>query len=103
MDISNAIRLCRSRKRITLAELSKRTDLSESYLSLLERGERKDPTLSTIEAIAKGLEIPLSLLIFLGSDPSETSSLPEEVREKLSMAIVQLLQAANADPQQPLV
>lgn len=103
MNLGNAIRLCRSRKKLTLAELADRTDLSESYLSLLERGERKDPKLSSVEAIARGLEVPVSLLMFLGSDASETSSLPVEVREKLSTAIVQLLQATNADPQGTLV
>lgn len=102
MDLGNAIRLCRSRKQLTLAELAERTGLSESYISLLERGAR-DPTLSSIEAISRGLEVPVSLLVFLGSDASETSSLPTEVREKLSAAIVQLLQASNADPQRTLV
>jgi transcriptional regulator with XRE-family HTH domain len=102
MELGKAIRMCRSRKELTLAELAKRTKLSESYLSLLERGNR-DPTLSTIEAIARGLEVPVSLLVFLGSDASETSSLPPEVREKLSTAIIQLLQAANESPQQSLV
>lgn len=103
MDIGNAIRLCRSRKKMTLAKLAERTNLSESYLSLLERGVRKDPTLSSIGSIAKGLEVPVSLLVFLGSDASETGSLPMEVREKLSTAIVQLLQATSEDPQRTLV
>ena len=102
MDLGNAIRLCRSRKQLTLAALSDRTGLSESYLSLLERGAR-DPTLSSIESISRGLEVPVSLLVFLGSDAAETSSLPAEVREKLSTAIVQLLQTTNADPQRTLV
>ena len=102
MNLGNAIRLCRSRKQLTLAELGKRSGLSESYISLLERGDR-DPTLSSIESISRGLEVPVSLLVFLGSDASETSSLPVEVREKLSAAIVQLLQASNADPQRALV
>jgi transcriptional regulator with XRE-family HTH domain len=103
MDIGNAIKVCRSRKKLTLAQLARRTNLSESYISLLERGERKDPTLSSIESIARGLEVPMSLLVFLGSDASETSSLPVEVREKLSTAIVQLLQATDADRQGTLV
>jgi transcriptional regulator with XRE-family HTH domain len=102
MDLGSAIRQCRSRKKLTLAALSQRTGLSESYLSLLERGAR-DPTLSSIESISRGLEVPVSLLVFLGSDVAETSSLPPEVREKLSAAIVQLLQASHASPQQTLV
>jgi transcriptional regulator with XRE-family HTH domain len=102
MDLGNAIRLCRSRKQLTLASLAELAGLSESYLSLLERGAR-DPTLTTIQAIARGLEVPMSLLVFLGSEPSETSSLPSDVREKLSSAIVQLLQASNDGPQRALV
>jgi transcriptional regulator with XRE-family HTH domain len=102
MDLGKAIRTCRSQKGLKLADLSKRANLSESYISLLERGER-DPSLSSIEAIARALEVPVSLLVFLGSDAAETSSLPAEVREKLSAAIVQLLQASNEDPQRALV
>jgi transcriptional regulator with XRE-family HTH domain len=102
MELGKAIRLCRSQKGLKLAELAKRAALSESYISLLERGAR-DPSLSSIEAIARALEIPVSLLIFLGSDAAETSSLPAEVREKLSTAIVQLLQASNEDPQRALI
>jgi transcriptional regulator with XRE-family HTH domain len=71
-------------------------------LSLIESG-RRDPTLSTLEVIARGLEIPLSMLVFLAADSDELSAMSPEVKEKLSSAILALLQATNNDHQSTLI
>ena len=64
MNLGKAIRLCRTQKDMSLDDLSAKAKISISYLSLLERGKR-DPNFSTLESIALGLEIPVSILIFL--------------------------------------
>lgn len=85
MSIGKAIRLCRTACGLTQLELAQRCELSVSYLSLLER-EKRDPALSTVEAIAKALGVSLVLLTFLAASDSEVSSLGSELREKLSYA-----------------
>jgi transcriptional regulator with XRE-family HTH domain len=102
INIGSAINLCRRQKKLTQAELALRANLSESYLSLIERG-RRDPPLSSLQAIARGLEIPLSLLLFLAADASELESLPTDVQDKLSSAVYKLLKASASDQQSSLL
>lgn len=102
MKLGQAIKLCRTQKGLTQAELAKRCSLSESYLSLLET-DRRDPTFSTLEAVSRGLEIPVSMLVFLAADAAELEALTPEVRDKMSAAIIRLLQAGADDPQSPLI
>lgn len=102
MNLGQAIKLCRTKKRLTQAELAVRCSLSESYLSLIESG-RRDPTFSTVETISKGLEVPASMLVFLAADSAELAALTPEVREKMSSAIISLLQASADDPQSALI
>jgi transcriptional regulator with XRE-family HTH domain len=75
---------------MTQTELAKRSGVSLAYISLIEHGKR-DPTISVLEQISRGLEVPLNILVFLAADKSELSGLSDEVREKLSRAALELL------------
>lgn len=90
MSLGNAIKLCRTQKNYTQAELAEKANISVSYLSLLEQGKR-DPNFSTVESIASALEIPVSMLVFLGTPKEELTGISSEVAEKLSLNILQLL------------
>lgn len=90
MNLGRAIKLCRIQRELTQVELAKRASLSVSYLSLIEKNKR-NPSISTVTTIASALRVPLNVLIFLASDASERTSLGEEVSEKLSRAILELL------------
>lgn len=46
---------------LTLEELAERADLSPNYIGTVENG-RRDPSLSTLESLAKGLGVPVSEL-----------------------------------------
>ena len=91
MNIGKAIKLCRKQKNWTLAELADKSNLSTSYISLLEQGKR-DPNLSKLEKIAKSLKIPLSVLLFLGTDKKEIESISPELAEKLSLTTLKLIE-----------
>ena len=80
--------------------LAERANLTVSYLSMLERGKR-DPSISTVEALAVGLEVPISVLVFLASDPSEIRGLDEDLAQKLSYAAFKIMQ--NDNPQETLL
>jgi transcriptional regulator with XRE-family HTH domain len=102
MDVGHAIKFCRQQKNLSIPALAKRASLSASYISLLERNER-DPPVSTLEKISRALEVPLSILVFLGTAPEELESLSPGIAEKLAGATVRLLRAASDEPQTPLL
>ena len=102
MDIGRAIRFCRQQKGLTQPQLAERAALSTSYLSVLETGKR-DPSLSSLQCIARGLGVPLSVLLFVAADPSDVETLTPEMHEKLAAATMKLLTASRDDRQAALV
>jgi transcriptional regulator with XRE-family HTH domain len=102
LKLGAAIKLCRVQKSLTQAELAARARLSESYVSLLEKNKR-DPTFSALEAIANALDIPISLLVFFAADSSEFDFLGQDVKEKLSTAVINLLKSTANEPQRSLL
>jgi len=89
---------------LTQDELATRSDISQKYLSELERGE-KAPSWETLVALAhKGLQIRLAALLFaidedVKDDVSDLSELlagrPQEVRNDLLRAVRLLLRAGE--------
>lgn len=79
---------------MSIPALAERAGLSTSYISLLERNER-DPPLSTLETISGALEVPLSVLVFIGTAPAELETLSPEIIEKLSAVTMKLLSATS--------
>ena len=62
LDGINPIRAWREYRQIKMNELSKKVGISSSYLSQIENGKR-NPTIDTLRAIAKELEIDIDMLI----------------------------------------
>jgi transcriptional regulator with XRE-family HTH domain len=103
MNTGYAIKFCRQQRRLTIPQLAKKAGLSTSYVSLLENNAR-DPSLSALQKIAGGLNVPLSVLIFVGTPPAELESLSPEIAEKLAAATMKLLRYDDsAEQQQSLV
>jgi transcriptional regulator with XRE-family HTH domain len=102
MHLGQAIKFCRQQRDLTQPVLAERAGISPSYLSVLEKGKR-DPSFSMIEKIARALDVPLSLLIFIATDPSEIQGLPTEITEKLAAATMNLLRAARDENQHSLL
>jgi len=103
MNLGHAIKFCRQQKKLSIPALAARAGLSASYISLLERNER-DPPLSTLQKISSALEVPLSVLVFVGTTPAELESLSPDFTEKLAAATMKLLQAVTPDePQSSLL
>src|SRR5258706_11930144 len=90
MNIGKAIKLCRTQKNMSQAQLAELADISVSYLSLLERNKR-DPNLSTVEKISEALEVPISILLFLAADRDEITEISPELAEKLSLTALKLI------------
>jgi transcriptional regulator with XRE-family HTH domain len=64
------LRVSRAGPRLTQEDLSERAQISVSFLSMIERGERS-PHLETLAAIAEALEVRLADL-FLDKDDENT-------------------------------
>lgn len=62
--MKNKIKELRIRDGLTLEYLSFRSNVSVSYLSLLEHGKRKKPSISVMDKIAHALEKPVSDVFF---------------------------------------
>ena len=67
-----------------------RTGISASYISLVEH-EKRDPSISILVTIAKSLNIPLFVIIFMYENGSDLVGMDKVLREKLPLAILGVL------------
>ncbi len=91
MNIGGAIKLCRAKRKLTQAKLAKLAKCSVGYLSMIENGDRVDPTLSTVSQIAAALQMPVEMLFFLAAERGELSGLDKELAGRLAIAALDLL------------
>lgn len=92
MQIGSVIRKCRKLKGMTQLQLSNSSNISESYLSLIEQDKRQ-PTLSNLESIANTLQIPISILVFLADEQDSISEITDKQVETLTKTIYSLVKA----------
>jgi quercetin dioxygenase-like cupin family protein len=62
IDIGSKIRTIRNRKKITIAQMCEGTGLSKGFISNVENNHTS-PSISTLQTIAKFLEVPLPYLL----------------------------------------
>ena len=98
MNIGQAIKMCRSRRGLSLAKLAERSDYSVSYLSMLERGDRQDPTLSAVKKIATALRVPLGVLLFLASEKDDLVGIDKNLADRLAGVALELLSEPDDQP-----
>lgn len=96
MKLGKAIKICREQKGLTRSDLANMSDLSVSYISLLENNKR-DPILSKVERIAQALGVPMSVLLFLAADKSEFETINSELAEKLSLLTLKLIEGSGVE------
>lgn len=101
MNISRALKLCRTQKGMTKTKLAEKANISISYLSLLEQGKR-DPNLTTVNKLCNALNIPASIFMFLASDVNELNGISTELAEKLSLTALQLIEANTNETDVPV-
>lgn len=64
LDIGEALKDCRELKQLSLGQLSVLSGVNKSYLSKIENNKR-DPSISSLQAICKSLGIPLGVFILM--------------------------------------
>lgn len=92
MNIGHALKLCRFAKKHSLEELAERAGLSPSYLSMIESGKR-EPTLASVEKLAKALEVPAPILLFLAAEKGDLEGLDEDTAARLAAAALDVVRA----------
>lgn len=60
MNLNENIKLYREKNKITKSELARLINVSPSYITKLENGEKQNPTLEILMKIAKALNVELS-------------------------------------------
>jgi transcriptional regulator with XRE-family HTH domain len=96
MPIGDEIRRRRIAQGLSLEALADRSGLSPNYIGSLERGQR-DPSLSTLEAVAIGLELePAELLGGVGDLSAvgvELAQLVDELPPATQLALLELVRS----------
>ncbi len=75
--IGNNIRKVRESKGLGVNQLAKLAGINASYLSAIERGEKKNPTTKLVDKIANALGVPADLL------HKKTTTKTEEITNEL--------------------
>lgn len=86
MNIGPTLKAIRRSKRLTQKALAEQSGISESYISLVEKGQR-EPSLGVLESMCQQLDIPLSVFVLLAFDeessPLEADAAQRKVYESL--------------------
>jgi len=80
----NLQRLLNGAKQMAVAEAAGRSgrEITQSYISAILRGRDINPSLSKLEAIASGLNVPIAELLRI-PDPPAAAPDPDEIRDVL--------------------
>ena len=96
MEFGQEVRRRREAAGLTLEALAERAGLTPNYIGGIEMGKR-DPSLSTALALARGLNIPTSELFGglkeLSSSAIEVGRLFEAAAPDIQLAVLRLLRA----------
>ena len=61
--LGNVIRKLRTERELTQAALAKRAKVKKQYVTMLESGARKNPSLAVLKRIADALGVPVTELL----------------------------------------
>jgi transcriptional regulator with XRE-family HTH domain len=96
MRVGSAIKTKRKEKSILQAELARRADITQSYLSQIEN-DKKEPNLDTLRRIAAALDMPLPFLIFFSVTDEDIPDERKEAFEAFRPKIEALIDTVLAD------
>jgi transcriptional regulator with XRE-family HTH domain len=90
MNYGKAIRIARSIANISQGTLADRSGLDRSYLSLIE-GDKRKPTVETLQKISQALRVPFHLLTLLATEKKDAARINQEQVLGLAKQLTQLL------------
>lgn len=90
MNIGEAIRTLRKNKLMNQEEFSASVGITQSYLSLIEKGHKK-PSLEVLQKMANILNTPLPVLFWFGINKEDVSEDKKYVYDILKPSIDNLI------------
>jgi transcriptional regulator with XRE-family HTH domain len=90
MDYAKAVRTCRAIRGWQQADLAREAGLSQSFVSLVEAGQRI-PSARSLKRIARALRVPEGLLSLLAMEKKSLPIKSKQVYEDLGSALMRLL------------
>jgi transcriptional regulator with XRE-family HTH domain len=92
LNLGRAIKLIRSARGKSLADVAERSGTSVPFLSLVEGGDRQ-PSLATLRKISEALEIPPEVLILVASEGAGTLRTDDGIAAGLADALARVAAA----------
>jgi transcriptional regulator with XRE-family HTH domain len=90
MDYKKAFGVIRAAKNLSQKDLAKILDVTPSYISRIERGERS-PSPEIISLLCERLNIPLALFMLLGQKYSQLSTLDKRLLDDLGKELLKII------------
>lgn len=90
MDYGRAVRVARSARNLSQKELAERLEVHPSLISHIEAGKRR-PSTKTLEDIATTLQVPMYLLLLLGSEESDIRAIPAPDAAAIGQTLLKIL------------
>ncbi len=94
MKPGRAIRILRTARDMSQKTLADRAQLDQSHISLVER-DLREPSLKVLETIAEVLEVPVYLLVLLGSDQRDLKGISEAQAKAMGQELLRVLLEPN--------
>ncbi|WP_409302806.1 helix-turn-helix domain-containing protein [Peribacillus sp. SCS-155] len=95
--LGTRIRELRKEKNLTLSHLARKTGISKSYLSQMERNIQTNPSVEVVLKIAKVLEVPIQDLVVLPAKGIKQETEPKKVIKDWNDLICSGLKAGIID------
>ena len=61
--LSRVLKMLREEKGLTQVELAPKAHVTQSYVAMLEGGEKQNPSLAILKRLAKALDVPVTALL----------------------------------------
>jgi transcriptional regulator with XRE-family HTH domain len=90
MKPGKAIRIVRTARGMSQKTLADRAKIDQSHISLIERN-RREPSLGLLETISDVLEVPVYLLVLLGSDQHDLKGISEAQAKAMGQELLRVL------------
>jgi transcriptional regulator with XRE-family HTH domain len=97
-NIGTVIRKLRRNKDITQDELAKGAGVTKAYISLIEKGNRPNISSTIIGNIAKVLDVPVEILVFMQLDLDNVQPNKREAFQDIKPAVDALINEFFLNP-----
>lgn len=97
MELKQLIKQARQERKMTAAQLAEAIGVTPTYISEMERGIKKNPSMQVIAGMAEALGKPVSYFFGAQEQPSLFRSLPQDVSGYVRETILEPYAASPDD------